>query len=186
MPPRYEVRHKGPAIICGGAPSVFEDLEKARQFRPNAVLLGANLAAGLFLEIEHIWTQHNNFAQLLKEQIGRPIKVHGRSNIMGQVDYVWPELAFHKGSSGLVGALWAKAMGFDEVIMAGIPLSTSELGHSKEYQTIAKNSTFYTASSIELYQVFARKYKEEGKTQGIYSMSGYTKQVFGPPPGLED
>jgi len=186
MPQRYEVRHEGPAIICGGAPSVFVDVQKARKLRPNAVLLGANCAAGIFPEIDHVWTQHNADVQWLRDVIGRPIKVHGRSNIIGQTDYVWPELAFHKGSSGLVGALWGRLMGFDEVIMAGIPLSSSELGHSEEYQAIAKDENPYTAGAMNLYQVFARKYKDEGKAQGIYSMSGYTRELFGPPPGLED
>ena len=186
MPRRYEVRHQGPAIVCGGAPSVFVDVEKAVALRPGATLLGANFAAGLFPGIEHVWTQHNNGAQLLRDGLGSGVKIHGRAGIMGDVDYEWPELRGFKGSSGLVGALWAKAMGFDEVIMAGIPLSGSTLDHSEEYQAISKDRNLYTTASIELYQTFVRKYKKEGKAEGICSMSGYTRKIFGPPQGLED
>ena len=38
-----------------------------------------------------------------------------------------------KGSSGVVAAIWARAMGFDEVIMAGIPLSNTNTGYHSRY-----------------------------------------------------
>lgn len=188
MPPRYEVRHKGPAIICGGAPSVFVDLEKAKQLRPGAVVLGVNAAPGMIQEIEHTWTQHNNLVDVLRKEVGRPVVLHARSNVMGNgVDYWWPELNGMKGSSGMVGALWAKAMGFDEVIMAGIPLSTSEQMYSEKYPSSSRsNHGFATENSIIGWQAMVRLHKEQGRTEGIYSMSGYTRQIFGPPPGLED
>lgn len=187
MPQRYEVRHEGPAIICGSAPSVFVDLEKARQLRPDATILGVNGAAGMIQEIEHIWTQHNNYTDIYRDAAKRPIKIHARAGIMGNgVDYWWQELVAVKGSSGLAGALWAKAMGFDEVIMVGIPLSTSEQDYSDKYLPNKKLPFFATEASILNWQQFVRLYKEQGKTKGIYSMSGYTRKVFGPPPGLED
>jgi hypothetical protein len=194
MPQGYEVRHEGPAIICGSAPSVFVDLEKARQLRPGATILGVNAAAGMIGEIEHIWTQHNNLTHIYREAANRPIKIHARSGIMGNdVDYWWQEMVGIKGSSGLAGALWAKLMGFDEVIMAGIPLSTSEQDYSDKYLPDIKKyfpdrtaGSFATEASILNWQQFVRLYKKQGKADGIYSMSGYTRKVFGPPPGLED
>jgi hypothetical protein len=42
MPQRYEVKHRGTAIVCGSAPCVFEDLENAKKLRPNATILGVN------------------------------------------------------------------------------------------------------------------------------------------------
>lgn len=40
MRERYNVKHRGTAIICGSAPCVFEDLEKALDLRPEAYLVG--------------------------------------------------------------------------------------------------------------------------------------------------
>lgn len=185
MPTRYEVRHKGPAIICGSAPSVFEDLEKAKDLRPGAVILGVNAVPAMIDGIEHTWTQHNSGAESLRS-VGN-FKIHARANIMGNgVDYWWPELNNMKGSSGLVGALWARAMGFEEVIIAGIPLSASELMYAKEYAGAPQNCEFATESNILNWQEMVRLHKKQGRTQGIYSMSGYTRQIFGPPPGLEN
>jgi hypothetical protein len=184
MPQQYEVRHKGPAIICGSAPSVFVDLEKAKQLRPGAVVLGVNEVPGMVDGIEHIWTQHNNMAERFRS-LGE-FKIHARAGIMGDVDYWWPELVGMKGSSGMVGALWARAMGFDEVIMAGIPLSTSEQMYSEKYPGASKKYVFATEANILNWQSLALDHKKQGRAGGIYSMSGYTKQIFGPPPGLED
>lgn len=137
--------------------------------------------------IEHIWTQHNNYSDWLRKTAGREIYIHARAGIMGDVDYWWEEMVGMKGSSGMVGALWAKAMGFDEVIMVGIPLSTSELVYSEKYPgSPGGDHRFASENSVLNWQQFVRLYKEQGKTQGIYSMSGYTRQIFGPPPGLED
>jgi hypothetical protein len=136
--------------------------------------------------IEHTWTQHNSGAESLRS-VGN-FKIHARANIMGNgVDYWWPELNNMKGSSGLVGALWAKAMGFEEVIMAGIPLSTSERVYSEKYPSSPQLSNhFATENSIIGWQEMVRLHKKQERTQGIYSMSGYTRHVFGPPPGLEN
>ena len=182
MPQRYEVKHRGTAIVCGSAPCVFEDLENAKKLRPNATILGVNGTAGMFEEIEHIWTQHNNFASEFRSIAKRPIKIHARPKIMGNdVDYWWPELSSVKGSSGLAGSLWAKAMGFDEVIMVGIPLSTSETKYCDKYPANRNLKDFATEGNILTWQQFVRLYKEEGKTNGIYSMSGYTRKIFGAP-----
>lgn len=162
------------------------DVEKAVALRPGATLLGANFAACLFPSIKHVWTQHNNDVKLLRDSSGSGVKIHGRAGIMGNVDYEWPELAGMKGSSGMVGALWAKAMGFDEVIMAGIPLSTSETKYLDKYPGAPKSNHFASEANILGWQALAREHKKKGRTQGIYSMSGYTKQLFGSVPGLED
>jgi hypothetical protein len=182
MPPRYEVRHKGPAIICGGAPSVFEDLEKALEIHPQATILGVNNAAAMISEIDQVWTQHNNYAQEFKLKAGRPIKVHARAGIMGnEVDYWWGSMAGMKGSSGIVAAIWAKAMGFDEVIMAGIPLSKTNTGYHSGYPDKKADRVFAPDNNIEHWQKFLCIHKDLGRMAGVTSMSGYTRQILGAP-----
>lgn len=184
MPQSYDVQHKGCAIICGAAPCVFEDLENALKLRPGATIVGVNNAAAIVPEIEHIWTQHNNYAQEYKTKAGRPIKVHARAGIMGNdVDYWWNSMVGMKGSSGVVAAIWAKAMGFDEVVMAGIPLSVSSTDYYAQYPDSKPDRVFAPTENIEHWQRFLYIHKEHGRMDGVTSLSGYTRQVLGAPVG---
>jgi hypothetical protein len=205
LPIQYDSKHGGCAIICGSAPSLYEDLAKARELRPDATVVGVNFVGYLVPEIEHIWTQHHEFAHKIQEKTGRPIKIHSRpreyksgaglwllpasDGAWSCVDYVWPELAWVNGSSGAAGALWAKlGMGFDEVIMAGIQLSLESQVYTQAYadtQFRGNGTHFANESNIEHWQACLLGHKENGFTQGIYSMSGYTRSLLGAPPGLE-
>lgn len=182
MRDRYSVKHEGAAIICGSAPCVFEDLEKALALRPYAIVLGVNNAGSMIPSIEHVWTQHNNLAKQYKDKAN--VKVHGRANIMGDwTDYIWPSLNWVCGSSGVAGALWAKyGMGFDEVIMAGIPLNREVLTYNEKYPSqYTKVEGFATGDQVEHWIGHLKAFKEQGKTEGIYSMSGTTAAILGKP-----
>lgn len=182
MRERYNVKHRGTAIICGSAPCVFEDLEKALALRPEAYLVGVNNAGAMISEIRHVWTQHNNLAEQYKAKA--QVKVHGRANIMGdKTDYIWPSLNWVCGSSGVAGALWAKhGMGFDEVIMAGIPLSMGNLAYSEKYPSqYTKSDGFATDNQVEHWLSHLRTFHFQGKTAGIFSMSGATAGILGVP-----
>jgi len=185
MPKRYEVRHRGVAIVCGGAPCLFEDLESAKKLRPGAEILGVNTIAKLVKEIKHVWTQHNNLAGVYKATIGRDVKVHARSNVMGnEVDYVWPELNWVSGSSGVAAAMWAKhGMGFDEVILAGVPLSLDKLLYVDGYPTkpTKEGDRFAEEYQVDHWLAMLRSHIRDGKTDGVYSMSGETSKLLGMP-----
>lgn len=182
MSKRYETKHGGAAIICGSAPCVFSDLDRARKLRPDAYVVGVNNVGAMIPEIEHVWTQHNNLAQQYKSNA--KVKVHGRANVMGDwVDYLWPKLNWVCGSSGIAGALWAKhGLGFDEVIMAGIPLSRDSLLYSEKYPSkYTKESGFATEDQVEHWLGHLMTFKTQGKMDGIYSMSGTTARILGAP-----
>lgn len=201
MPVEYTDRHRGCAIICGAAPSLLEDLEAARAMRPDATVLGVKFAACVIPEIEHVWTQHGELSLKIKEAAGRPITVHARprkfqKNIIGgwflptpneawqAIDYVWPTMNWAFGSSGAGGALWAKhGMGFDEVIMAGIQLSVDNLGYVDGYGQKPKRSDgkFAPEDSVHHWLQLLINHKQNGRTKGIYSMSGKTREVLGAP-----
>lgn len=136
-------------------------------------------------EIEHIWTQHNNEAGQFKKAAGRPIFVHARSGIMGNdVDYEWPELNWVSGSSGVAAALWAKhGMGYDEVIMAGVPLEVQSLFYVDGYPSVPTKTDGHFAdwNQVEHWAEILRGHVKAGKTPGIYSMSGETAKILGRP-----
>ena len=196
----YATKHTGCAIICGAAPCVFDDLKLARQLRPDATILGVNDTAAMIPEIEHIWSQHGDMAQSFKKNAGRRIYVHARARKhqnggglwllpvpdakWAYVDYVWHDLGWVSGSSGVAGALWAKhGMGFDEVIMAGIPLSADSLIYSDEYMSTPtkKGGHFAEIEQVIHWAAILRTHQKNGKTDGIYSMSGETAKILGMP-----
>jgi hypothetical protein len=172
-------------------------LNAARQLRPDATLLGVNNVAAMVDGIEHIWTQHSDHAPMFKANASH-IKVHARprqyrnggglwflpasDRAWAAVDYVWPELTWVGGSSGVAAALWARhGMGFDEVILAGVPLEG--LRYAEPYPSVPTKEGGAWAEEHQLVQWYEqlRGHQERGKTEGVYSMSGRTREVLGAP-----
>lgn len=103
------------------------------------------------------------------------------------VDYVWPD-ANTSGTSGVAAIMIAEAMGFDEIILCGMPLEPT--GYFNEGQTVRHSKTQprfgYLKNSDTL-----RKYHQNGFHKALddiprikaitRSMGGYTKQVLGGP-----
>lgn len=197
----YPTKHGGCAIICGAAPSLFDELAEAKKLRPDATILGVKHAAALIPEIEHIWTQHGEMTLKIKESAGRKIYVHARPRMIQSpsgikwfvphskeayeaIDYIWPDLGWAKGSSGVAGAMWARhGMGFDEVIMAGINLNQDDKKYAKSYPNKYQCGFCYaTDNQVENWLRLLGKHIEDGKTQGVYSMGGNTKKMLGFPP----
>ena len=197
----YPTKHRGCAIICGAAPSLFDELNEAKRLRPDATILGGKFAASVVPEIEHVWTQHGEMTLKIKEAAGRKIYIHARPRIIQSargtvwfiphskeayeaIDYVWPNLDYVKGSSGIAGALWARhGMGFDEVIMAGIGLSqdnkTYVPGYPNKYQC---GKTYANDGQVDNWIRLLQAHIDAGKTAGIYSMGGNTRKMLGCPP----
>lgn len=188
---------------------MLSDVEKALSLRPDATLLGVNFSAALVPGVEHVWTQHIEIAGRIKKQCNW-VKVHSRPLSFqtkkgganwffpvskaqeDDVDYLWPDLCWIGGSSGFAAALWARhGMGFDEVILAGVPLNKETRKYSTEYEEVTRaairppahdNEThFASLDSLEHWQQCIRNFTEVGRTEGIYSMSGWTAEWLGMP-----
>jgi hypothetical protein len=200
LPVEYAVKHRGCAIICGASTSLFEDLEAARKLRPEATILGVKYTASLVPEIEHIWTQHGEMTLRIRAAVNRPIIVHARPKALqtakgtvwhipykreayDSIDYIWPSLSFATGSSGVAGAMWARhGMGFDEVIMAGIGLTTADKSYTAGYPNkYSKGDSYASTDQIDNWVRILKKHQEDGKTEGIFSMSGKTRNILGEP-----
>jgi hypothetical protein len=202
----YTVKHKGCAILCGAAPCLFEDLAEAKKARPSATVLGIKFVASLVPEIEHVWSQHIELVAKIKKAAGRAIKVHTRprrhqhasapmwfypanKESLAAVDYEWPDLHWVAGSSGFAGALWARhGMGFDEVIMAGIPMDQKSRQYVSGYGQKPKfdNNAYANENQVLHWLQIVKDFKESGKANGIYSMSGKTQKLLGAPPTKEN
>lgn len=200
-PKEYSVKHSGVCLVVGYAPDVHSDVARARELYPNAPMLGAKFAAGLYPEIVHVWTTHLEQAGEIKARAGHRVYVHARPkkvqrkwtmHIYGKhefdIDYTWPSLAWVSGSSGLAAALWARwGMGFDTVIMCGIPLE--EGGYCKEVAAFkplrgVRGVSFAPPNALKHWRQALLDYRDKGKMQGIYSMSGFTRDKLGEPDGV--
>lgn len=189
----YTERHSGTAIVCGAAACMLDDLAKARQMRPDATILGCNMIAALVPEIKHVWTQEARIGVMIRPVIPQDVKIHAAKGpqvgmeVMWDADYLWPELAWVCGTSGFSAGLWARhGMGFDEVILAGVPLTKTISTYVNGYPSPGnlgdgRIPVGYTDNNFEHWIQQVRGHKRAGKTEGIYSMSGATMGVLGHP-----
>jgi hypothetical protein len=75
-------------------------------------------------------------------------------------------------------------MGFDEVIMAGIGLSAGQRSYAPGYPNkFSQNDGYARSDQIDNWVRILKKHHEEGRTQGIFSMSGKTRDILGAPNG---
>ncbi len=172
----------------------MDDLEKARAMRPDAVLLGCNQTAALVPEIKHVWMQDAHSAgKLVRAKIPADVSIHtAKQPVKGQevlfeADYYWPDLAWASGTSGFAAGLWAKhGLGFDEVILAGVPLSKSVPRYLTNYPSPnnigeGKPVIGYTEELFEHWCQQIRAHKMKGQAENIFSMSGATAHILGMP-----
>jgi hypothetical protein len=82
--------------------------------------------------------------------------------------------------------MWAKhGMGFDQVIMAGVSLSQDVMTYNEKYVgQEAFNGKFALDFKLEGWQETLRQFQAEGKTEGVYSISGFTRELLGAPDGV--
>jgi hypothetical protein len=184
--------------VVGYAPSVYQDVEAARRLRPDAVMLGVKYSCALFPEIEHVWTQHLEQAKDIRAKAGRPVLIHGRparfqtrrirwvtAGRDSDLDFTWPELRWVYGGSGFGAALWARhGMGFDEVILCGVPMEHG--GYAPEIAAFKRphadrGRSFADVSQLERWRAAIGEFAAQGKTEGIRSMSGWTRDALGAP-----
>ena len=201
MAEQYVGQHRGTAIICGSAPCVFSDLEKAKSLFPDADILGVNNTAAMIDEIEHVWTQHAEHAKKFKEAVTRKIYIHSKPRhyrngggmwllpvadyLWEKVDYQWPDLHWVSGSSGVAGALWAKhGLGYEMVVMCGIPLDPDSVKYTDKYpsEPTKQNGDFAEKRQLVKWAQTFEQYVNDGRASNIYSMSGKTNEITGNPP----
>jgi hypothetical protein len=148
--------------------------------------------------IEHVWTQHGDHAQMFKKNAPH-IKIHARPRIFSSgrglwmlpvsdplwafIDFVWKDLTWVSGSGGVAGALWARhGMGFDEVIMAGVPLEGLRYAEAYPSKPTKENGQWAEDNQLVHWLEQLAGHQTRGKTENIFSMSGETRKLLGGPP----
>lgn len=184
--PPYPYSHSGTVLVCGNAFCLRDDLERARDMFPAAPVIAVNGAAAE-VKAFALFTQHPlNFTTWMtaqRERFGDGFTTHaaGKAHMttklgvqppMPWVDYWWDHVA-HAGTSTWGARRMAKLMGFERVILCGMPLSKGGYanGHmARAWQREDKIAHYRKAveSDIDYHP-------------GARSMSGWTRDLLGAP-----
>lgn len=132
--PEIAGTYTGTLVICGDAACVWGDVEKAgfrcddgRGSVAGADFMAVNKLGEVFPGVLEHW--YSNEAKLLKNfvaarrneyEFGPPGNIHSCNR---GVQWVWPWPGF--GTSGLGACLTGAALGYDEIIVCGMPLDDS-------------------------------------------------------------
>lgn len=177
------------AIVCGSAPGVDIELERALVAKPAAVVIAVNDAAAV-VRCQHLMTQHPERAAIFRSRsLCTDIVVHAgkpreRASREG-VDVYWPDALRNASSGG--SALWlALQMGAREVVLCGLPLDGGSGYHPgidvhREEPRIGLEPA--QSEYVRGYQQAMRAFAATALAQraSIRSTRGFTRSLFGPP-----
>lgn len=192
--PPYPTKHSGPVLICGPAPSLFDDFSRARAAYPGAELMAISWAiravraphcVSLHYDLAREFkalarSDHANFETVFHTQMPR----HTGERPEAGVDHFW-EVANQATNSAPAAMLIADAMGFDEIVFCGVALDGSE-GYAIKTEplglSIWSGDRGYRESAMarENLRWLAKQVKAR-----VFGMSGTPRDLFGFPPMVE-
>lgn len=172
-------------LVCGNAFTLADDLQRARALFPEAPAIAVNGASGNVKALA-LFSLHpdklRNWIGLQERKFGAGFTVHScaRGKALDRctktlpwVDHWWNTSA--RGSSGWAARKVAERMGFGPVVLCGVPIDRGGYqggGLTKLWQ------------KDEVVDHFRRLVEDDIEWHaGAYSMSGWTAQLLGQPPG---
>jgi len=188
--PEWTERRGGTLLIAGSAACVFDDLTSAKALRPLAPVLVINGAGQLIENAQHLLCGHGEKAPFFIEARNRrfpnapPVFIHasrrGGTDPKG-VTHIWENVSTG-GTSAWKAVRIGKGMGFDELILCGCPLDDSGYA-SGESNGIPHACARIGLGEGRMYDNYRATFKKRAKLegQGVYSMSGYSRELLGAP-----
>lgn len=184
--PPYPHRHNGPVLVCGFAWNLIDDVTEARKRYPSAPIIAVNGAAGA-VKAQLLYSQHPlrmpKWISQQRQRFGDGFEVHAagkahRATKMGVippmpwVDYYWDGIGSN-GTSTWGARKLAASMGFDLVVLCGMPL---EVGR---YADGRGSKSFSQQQVVEHYR--KKVERDIDWHPGCHSMSGWTRELLGAP-----
>ncbi len=132
--PSLAQSYSGKLLVMGGGRSLWQDLHKINVEKWQGHIMGVNdIIAYWQGPMEHAVSMHNEYmAGWIKFRLGhnyglgKKPYVHYYKHGPG-VDCVWEEVAQICATSGLFGAIIGILLGYEKIILAGVPIDNS--GH---------------------------------------------------------
>ena len=182
--PRYPQRHSGTCIILGSGWTADDDLERARKIRPGAFLIGINrsmrnykcdMGVSLDRQGAKLWQAEHEEKFGLIELHSRMLKQ--RSVVIAEpwINYWWYNYEAG-GTSSWLAVKIAHAIGFQEIILCGVPLEKGPSLPTDRWSDWSGRSQQGVVESFR--QALLRDHFYQPY---VKSMSGWTRELFGEP-----
>lgn len=184
--PPYPHKHSGPVLVLGNAYCLDDDYKRAREIFPDAPVIAVN-GASAYTKAFALFTLHAaKFPKWIEAQrkFGDDFTTHSAGTPRDRtqlgklkeykpwVDYWW-QYGCGGGTSTWGARRIAKYMGFDLVVLCGMPLCRGGYSNGLMARHFMKDPV------IEHYR--SQVLLDEHFHEGVVSMSGWTREVFGSP-----
>ena len=198
-------------LVVGSAPCLFDDVRLALELRPLASLMLVNGACTAIESAEHMLAGHEEKAsQFVRERRkafpnAGPIRVHASTHMhrlatakqmLPEVTDWWPHEVGVGATSASKAAKICFMLGATEVILCGCPMDQpgyfpgeAKVQQHRSCQRIGDHGIAFglgiPVQETRIVNGYREKMKilAEGEFKGrVFSMSGFTRKVLGPPP----
>lgn len=186
--PGYPYRHSGSVVICGFGETLFDDLARVAKIKPDLPTIGVNKVSA-YVKCFAIYSFHYDQAHLgiwvewQKKKFGDGFTVHAPGNKeflphnqrnYPYVDYFWHASA-SRGSSAWCAVRMAKMMGFEEIILCGVPMQRLPYANKQP-------AWYFQSGRTNALDQFKKAIAEDtAHHPGVCSMSGWTREILGAP-----
>jgi len=174
--PKIAGTYKGVVAVYGGGKGMWDDYAKMQEFGVEHDTMAINIA-GLFIpNLTHLFSLHykniSYISKWRKVEYGKADKqICHSSKMIDGVDYVW-HLPTMASTSGLLSVVLAHLLGYDKIILCGVPMDNS--GYF--YKPFVNETFKDRCREMELEML-----RDKDIGTKIRSMSGRSKNVFGEP-----
>lgn len=191
--PVYPTKHSGTALVVGSAPNAIEDMTIAiKRLTQEPYVIAVNAMVDI-ISCEAVVTCHPEGAGQIVHNWSRvceaPIAHHYPSDqreptkAAPGISHVWRGPHAGSGSASLCAVLVAKAIGFSNIILCGVPLE--KIGYIDGYTGSYKsefhvNGKVINATILQRHKVWGDFFKD-GMLDGVTSFSGFTADLLGEP-----
>ena len=183
MIPSVEGKRGGVAIICGSAPTLLDEFNEVIKKRPDAIIVGINEALWA-VKCDILMTYHLlEVSHFLSKSLNKDIEIHTSKGYREELkDLAHKFWTVQGGATSAGDAIQiCREMGFDEIILVGCPMNGGDgYFHGNEKENVDGCPRFGGKNNVA--GQHKAKLKEICKGfDNVYSMSGFTAELFGKP-----
>jgi hypothetical protein len=176
---------KESVIICGSAPCLINEFEEVKKKRPDAVIVGINEAVWQ-IDCDILITYHLlEVSHFLSRSKNPKIKVYTSKGYREEIRHLANEFFVVKGgaTSAIDAVQICKQIGFKEIILVGCPMNGGDgYYHGKDKENVDGCPRFGAKNNVAWkHKDKLRELVKELDFSGVYSMSGFTSEIFGKP-----
>ena len=201
----YPFQHEGTLLILGSATGGMDELKKVLSYKPNAMIATVGHAAG-YCKADFVISDHYEVIEQLKRLQRRFGNDHFNTHCtLCSSAWKWPHVDHwwnwrrSEATSVQTAIRIGLTTGFSEIILCGSPLRREEIQHPLQREkdgsewppprNIKKHGGLPgLETSDEILRFVQQKFIQFsadwiGK---VFSMSGFTRDILGPPPFLPE